>query len=65
VPAPDVQEAAAAGLDDHDVQHASTFLTFHPEMTETKLRFLLQVTLLRSLRRAASAEERALTYLGI
>ena len=64
-PAPDVQEAAAAGLDDQDVQHASIFLSFHPEMTETKLRFLLQVTLLRSLRRAASAEERALTYSGI
>ena len=55
--------AAAAGLGDQDVQHASIFLTFHPEMTVTKMRFLLQATLLRSLRRAASVEERALIFL--
>ena len=41
-PDSDVQVAAAAGLDDQDVQHASIFLTFHPEM---------QVTLLRSRRK--------------
>ena len=40
------------------------FLTFHLEMTETKLRFLWRVTLPRHLNRIALAEEQALIYLG-
>ena len=40
------------------------FLTFHQEMTETKRRFLLRVTLPRHQRRIALAEEQALIYLG-
>ena len=61
---PDVQGAAAAGLNEQDVQHASSFPDLHLEMTETKLRFLSRATLPRHLRRIALVEEQALFYLG-